>query len=106
MSFVPETPAETFARVPGKDVPNLAASVVGVQIGKKHNEGELEIAVLACGPRIAVPVMQDDSLENGSPSNFQSHFSSHFGWQASCRTRIPDMVDVPVPRESAIAFSG
>jgi len=70
VSFVPETHAETFARVPGKDVPNLAASVVGVQIGKKHNEGELEIAVLACGPRIAVPVMQDDSLENGSPSNF------------------------------------
>ena len=43
---------------------------MSVQVGKKHNEGELEIAVLTCGPRIAVPVMQDESRKNGSPSNF------------------------------------
>jgi hypothetical protein len=69
-SFVPETLAETFARVPGKDAPNLAAAIIGVQIGKRHGEGELEIAILVCGPRIAVPVMPDDSRGSGPLSNF------------------------------------
>jgi hypothetical protein len=68
--LAPETLAETFARVPGKDAPNLAAAIIGVQLGKKHGEGKLEIAVLVCGPRIAVPVMSDDSGESGPLSNF------------------------------------
>jgi hypothetical protein len=66
--LAPETLAETFARVPGKDAPNLAAAIIGVQVGKKHDEGELEIAVLVCGPRIAVPVKQVDT--GNSPSSF------------------------------------
>jgi hypothetical protein len=70
VSPIPETTAQTFARVPGKDAPNLFASIVGVHISKKNNEGELEIAVLACGPRIAVPIVQDVPHENGSSYKF------------------------------------
>jgi hypothetical protein len=43
---------------------------VSVHAAKKHNEGELEIAVLACGPRIAVPVALDDPHEHRSSYNF------------------------------------
>jgi hypothetical protein len=69
VSFVPETPAETFARVPGRDAPNLFASIVGAHIGK-HNEGELEIAILVCGLRIAVPVLQDRPNKGRSSYRF------------------------------------
>ena len=70
VSSISETTAQTFARVPGKDAPNLFASIVSVHTTKKHNEGELEIAVLACGPRIAIPIAPDGPYEQGSSYKF------------------------------------
>jgi hypothetical protein len=70
VSSIPEPIAQTFARVPGTDAPNLFASIVGVHAAKKRNEGELEIAVLACGPRVTVPIVEDGAHENGSSYNF------------------------------------
>lgn len=70
VSSGPEPIAQTFARVPGKDAPNLFALIVGLHAAKKQSEGELVIAVLACGPRIAVPTVQDGAHENGSSYNF------------------------------------
>ncbi len=70
VSSFPEPIAQTFARVPGKDTPNLFALIVGVHGAKKRSEGELVIAVLSCGPRIAVPTVQDGAHENGLSYNF------------------------------------
>ena len=47
----------------------LAAAIIGVHLGKSHGEGELEIGILVCEPRIAVPVMPDDSRGSGPLSN-------------------------------------
>ena len=55
VSSIPEPIAQTFARVPGKDAPNLFALIVGLHAAKKRKEGETEIAALACGPRVTVP---------------------------------------------------
>jgi hypothetical protein len=70
VSPAPESTAQTFARVPGKDAPSLYASIVSIHFAKKRSEGELVIAVLACGPRIAVPTVPEGERENGSSYNF------------------------------------
>ena len=46
--------AEVFARIPGENAPNLFAEIIALRVGKQHDEGELEIAVLACGSPVAV----------------------------------------------------
>lgn len=51
-----ESISQTFARVPGKDAPNLFASIVGMHVSRKRTDGTLLVAIIACGPRIAVPV--------------------------------------------------
>ena len=77
-SLLAEPIAQTFARVPGKDAPNLFASIVGILISKRYEkgkfeiafEGSLEIAIIACGPRIIVPVGREDKIKNGSSYDF------------------------------------
>ena len=64
-----ESLTQTFGRVPGKDSPSLLVSILGVHLSSA-TDGELDIAVLACGPRVAIPVQQGAMLANGSSFDF------------------------------------
>lgn len=68
-SLATESLTQTFGRVPGKDSPNLFASILSVHLSSP-TYGELEIAVLACGPRVAIPVQQGAMLASGSSFDF------------------------------------
>ena len=68
-SSTTESLTQTFGRVPGKDSPNLFASILSVHLSSA-TDGELKIAVLACGPQVALPVQQGAMLANGSSFDF------------------------------------
>jgi len=65
-----ESLAQTFARIPGKDAPNLLARIVGIHISRERTEGTLLIAVIACSSRIAVPVAGYEQLKRESSNSF------------------------------------
>ena len=77
--------AQIFARVPGKDAPNLFASIVGMSISRKRAEWTLEVALIACGPTIVVPVDQADQPDRRYSDSFNRISLSFSGSERAAR---------------------